>query len=72
MAAAIGLRGDFDATALRALAKASRDPDQLVVCCLWRRFMMVARAAMLPGSGALVCRRFVTGFCGSTLLDRRV
>ncbi len=29
MAAPIGLRYDFDAAALRALAKASRDPDQL-------------------------------------------
>jgi transposase len=29
MAAPIGLRDDFDAAALRALAKASRDPDQL-------------------------------------------
>ena len=29
MAAPIRLRDDFDAPALRALAKASRDPDQL-------------------------------------------
>ena len=29
MAAPIGLRDDFDGAALRALAKASRDPDQL-------------------------------------------
>ncbi len=29
MVAPIGLRDDFDAPALRALAKASRDPDQL-------------------------------------------
>ncbi len=30
MAAPSGLRGDFDATALRTLAKVSRDPDQLL------------------------------------------
>ncbi len=36
MVAPIGLRDDFDAPALRALAKASRDPDQL------RRFLSVA------------------------------
>ena len=29
MAAPFGLRGDFDATAFRTLAKVSRDPDQL-------------------------------------------
>ncbi len=36
MVAPIGLRDDFDAPALRALAKASRDPDQL------RRLLSVA------------------------------
>ncbi len=29
MAASIGLRGEFDASGLRALAKTSRDSDQL-------------------------------------------
>jgi hypothetical protein len=44
VAALTGLRDEFDATALRTLAKASRR---------WPIFMMMARAAMQPGLVAL-------------------
>ena len=65
MAAAIGLRGDFDATALRALAKSSRDLDQL------RRLLSLAEiydggsrgdAARVGGVGLQTVRDWVLRF----------
>jgi len=65
MVAPIGLRDDFDAPALRALAKASRDPDQL------RRLLSVAEifdggsrgdAAPLGGVGLQTVRDCVLRF----------
>ncbi len=65
MAAAIGLRNNFDAPALRALAKASRDPDQL------RRLLSLAEiydggsrgaAARLGGVGLQTVRDWVLRF----------
>jgi len=65
MAAAIGLRSDFDATALRALAKASPDPDQL------RRLLSLAEiynggsrgdAARVGGVGLQTVRDWVLRF----------
>ncbi len=65
MVAAIGLRDDFDAPALRALAKASRDPDQL------RRLLSLAEiydggsrgdVARLGGVGLQTVRDWVLRF----------
>ena len=65
MAAAIGFRDDFDAARLRALAKASRDPDQL------RRLMSLAEiydggsrgdAARIWGVGLQTVRDWVIRF----------
>ncbi len=65
MAAPIGLRDDFDAAALRALAKASRDPDQL------RRLLSLAEiydggsrgdAARVGGVGLQTVRDWVLRF----------
>ena len=65
MAATIWRRDDFDAPALRALAKASRDPDQL------RRLLSVAEifdggsrgdAARLGGVGLQTVRDWVLRF----------
>jgi transposase len=65
MAAPIGLRDDFDAAALRALAKASRDPDQL------RRLLSLAEiydggsrgdAARVGGVGLQTVRNWVLRF----------
>ena len=67
MAAPIGLRDDFDAAALRALAKASRDPDQL------RRLLSLAEicdggsrgdAARVGGVGLQTVRDWVLRFNG--------
>lgn len=65
MSAAIPLRDDFDAAALRALAKASRDPDQL------RRLLSLAEiyegssrgdAARIGGVGLQTVRDWVLRF----------
>jgi transposase len=65
MAAAIGFRDDFDAARLRALAKASRDPDQL------RRLLSLAEiydggsrgdAARIGGVGLQTVRDWVLRF----------
>ncbi len=65
MAAPIRLRDDFDATALRTLAKASRDPDQL------RRLLSLAEiydggsrgdAARVGGVGLQTVRDWVLRF----------
>ncbi len=65
MAAPIGLRDDFDAAALRALAKASRNPDQL------RRLLSLAEiydggsrgdAARIGGVGLQTVRDWVLRF----------
>ncbi len=65
MVAPIGLRDDFDAPALRALAKASRDPNQL------RRLLSVAEiydggsrgdAARVGGVGLQTVRDWVLRF----------
>jgi transposase len=65
MVAPIGLRDDFDALALRALAKASRDPDQL------RRLLSLAEiydggsrgdAARLGGVGLQTVRDWALRF----------
>jgi hypothetical protein len=66
MAAPVPLRPDFDAAALRTLAKQSRDPDQI------RR--LLALATIYDGqprseaarSGCVTCRACVTGCCAST------
>ncbi len=65
MVAAVRLRDDFDAAALRALAKASRDPDQL------RRLLSLAEicdggsrgdAARIGGVGLQTVRDWVLRF----------
>jgi len=72
MAAPIGLRDDFDAPRLRVWPRLRVTRISFVVCCLWRRSMTAARAAMRLGSGASGFRRFAIGCCGSTLMDLRV
>ncbi len=65
MAAAIGFRDDFDAARLRALAKASRDPDQL------RRLLSMAeifdggsRGARKSGTPGFPPRFWILAFSG--------
>ena len=66
MAAALALRDDFTAARMRALARSSRDANQV------RRLLALATiyeggsrgdAAQFGGVG---CRRFAIGSCGST------
>src|SRR5207344_982052 len=71
MAAAIGLREDFDGSALRGLAKNTRDSNQM------RRLLALAendgaRVAMQHGLAGLGCRRSAIGCCGSRPRGRTV
>ena len=62
MAAAIGLRSDFNGNDLRRLARASKDGRQV------RRLVALAaaRAARLPGLAVSGSRSWAIGSCGST------
>ena len=73
MAAAVGLRGDFDGPYLRALAKSTRAPLTLAGFWLWRRSTMAGRGpkdrlAMQAERDSQVRRE--CGLAGPTLLLR--
>lgn len=68
MAAPVPLRSDYDAAALRRLARSSHDPGQV------RR--LLALAAIYEGEPRSVaagsaCRRCATGSCASMMWGRR-
>src|SRR5260370_1399358 len=52
MAAAVGVRGDYAAAQLRALARRSEDAGQTRRCWRWRRSMTAGRAAGGARAGA--------------------
>jgi hypothetical protein len=64
MAAPVVLRSDYDARALRELAKASKDADQTRRLLPWRRFMTGLRGVMPPRSVGSAFRRCATGCFG--------
>ena len=61
MASAVGLRADYTGTDIRALARSSRDGNQV------RRLLAltVIHGGRMRSEAALGCRRRAIGFCGS-------
>ncbi len=67
MAAAIGLREDFDAKALRALAKRAKEGRRRVACWRWQAIYDGAtRGEAAKINGVTLSRSSATGFCAST------